>query len=49
LSPACKTAAYHARFLRELVAQDAFRSQQQKTWDDGQPRREPRLVRLLIA
>jgi len=38
LSPACTSAAYHARFLRELVAQDTFRSQQQKGWEDGQPR-----------
>ncbi|KAI9510384.1 fungal-specific transcription factor domain-containing protein [Russula earlei] len=37
LSPACTSAAYHARFLRELVAQDSFRSQP-KIWDDGQPR-----------
>ncbi|KAH9967928.1 fungal-specific transcription factor domain-containing protein [Russula dissimulans] len=43
LSPACTGAAYHARFLRELVAQDIFRSQQHKVWDDGQshpPRRD---------
>jgi hypothetical protein len=40
LSPACTSAAYHARFLRELVAQDIFRSQQQKVWEDGQPRRK---------
>jgi len=38
LSPACTGAAYHARFLRELIAQDIFRSQQQKVWEDGQPR-----------
>jgi hypothetical protein len=37
LSVACTGAAYHARFLRELVAQDLFRSQQ-KGWDDGQSR-----------
>jgi len=38
LSPACTGAAYHARFLRELVAQDIFRSKQQKTWEDGHSR-----------
>ncbi|KAI9446852.1 fungal-specific transcription factor domain-containing protein [Lactarius indigo] len=38
LSVACTGAAYHARFLRELVAQDLFRSQQQKGWDDGHSR-----------
>ncbi|KAI0259973.1 fungal-specific transcription factor domain-containing protein [Gloeopeniophorella convolvens] len=46
LSPACTAAAYHARFLRELVAQDIFRSQQHKTWDDTharQPRRDSTL------
>ncbi|KAI0290482.1 hypothetical protein BC826DRAFT_539358 [Russula brevipes] len=38
LSTACTGASYHARFLRELVAQDIFRSQQQRTWDDGHTR-----------
>jgi len=38
LSPACTAAAYHARFLRELVAQDIFRSKQQKAWEDGHSR-----------
>jgi len=38
LSLACRGAACHARFLRELIAQDVFRSQQQKPWDDVQPR-----------
>lgn len=38
LSPACTAAAYHARFLRELIAQDIFRSKQQKSWEDGHSR-----------
>jgi hypothetical protein len=40
LSVACTGAAYHARFLRELIAQDLFKSQQQKGWDDGHSRRK---------
>jgi hypothetical protein len=40
LSVACTAAAYHARFLRELIAQDLFKSQQQKGWDDGHSRRK---------
>lgn len=38
MSLACTAAAYHARFLRELVAQDIFRSKQQKAWEDGHSR-----------
>jgi hypothetical protein len=38
MSLACTSAAYHARFLRELVAQDIFRSKQQKAWEDGHSR-----------
>ena len=48
LSPACTSAAYHARFLRELVAQDTFRSQQQKGWEDGQPRCKRHRARYVI-
>jgi len=48
LSPACTSAAYHARFLRELVAQDTFRSQQHKGWEDGQPRCKSHRARYVI-
>jgi hypothetical protein len=48
LSPACNAATYHARFLRELVAQDIFRSKQQNTWEDGHSRCKLRPVRHVI-
>ena len=48
MSPACTGAAYHARFLRELVAQDIFRSQQHKVWEDGQPRCKSHRTRYVI-
>jgi hypothetical protein len=48
LSPACTAAAYHARFLRELVAQDIFRSKQQKAWEDGHSRCKLRSVRRVM-
>lgn len=48
LSPACTAAAYHARFLRELVAQDIFRSKQHKAWEDGHSRCKLRPARHVI-
>lgn len=48
LSPACTSAAYHARFLRELVAQDIFRSKQHKAWEDGHSRCKLRSVRHVM-
>ncbi|KAF9264936.1 hypothetical protein L218DRAFT_925678 [Marasmius fiardii PR-910] len=42
MSPACSAAAYHARFLRNLIAADLFRSRKQGGYTVG-PSLDPRL------